>query len=145
MVTDKLLSNYSVLGSAGGVSKALLSILNKSAQDENDPIHPFIVNLNLHLIDNKQKNIDYYKNLFPNLAKKLSIYNFDLNNSIEFENHLKRTQTSLVIDCSFADTVETLRSCDELGVNYINTAFENTMIDETESFDGFGLIERRWP
>lgn len=142
MVTDKLMWNCSVLGSAGGVAKALLSILNKSAQDENDPIHSFIINLNLHLIDNQQKNIDYYKKLFPNLAKNLSVYKFDLNNSTEFRKHLKKTQTSQVLDCSFADTVETLRVCDELGVNYINTAFENTMIDETEDFEGFGLIER---
>lgn len=142
MVTDKPLWNYSVLGSAGGVSKALLSILNKTAEDENDPIHSFVINLKLHLVDNQEKNIDYYKNLFPYLAKNLSVYKFDLKNSTEFTKHLKRTHTSIVLDCSLADTLETLRICDELGVNYINTAFENTMIDETESFDGFGLIER---
>ena len=49
-VTDKLLWNWSILGSAGGVAKAILSILNKSAQDKNDPIHSFIVNVKFHLI-----------------------------------------------------------------------------------------------
>lgn len=140
-MNNKLL-NFSVLGSAGGVAKAILSILNKSAQDKTDPIYAFIVKSKFHLVDFKQKNIDYYKNLFPNLQNNLCTYNFDLNETSIFKEHLKHSQTTLVIDCSCADTVETLRICDELKVNYINTAFENTMIDETESFDGFGLIER---
>ena len=134
--------NFSVLGSAGGVAKAILSILNKSAQDKNDPIHPYIVNSKFHLIDYKQKTINHYKKLFPNLQKNLSTYNFDLKNSSMFKEHLINTQTTLVIDCSWADTVDTLRICDGLNINYINTAFENTMIDEDESFEGFGLIER---
>ncbi len=134
--------NFSVLGSAGGVAKAILSILNKSAQDKTDPIHDCIVNSKFHLIDSKQREIGYYKNLFPNLQNNLYTYSFDINNTAMFKEHLKHTKTTLVIDCSFADTVATLRICDELNVNYINTAFENTMIDEDESFEGFGLIER---
>jgi len=134
--------NISVLGSAGGVAKAILSILNISVQDKNDPIHSFIVNSRFHLIDYKQKNIDRYKKLFPNLRNNLGTYNFDLKNSSMFKEHLINTQTSLVIDCSYADTVEILRICDELNINYINTAFENTMIDEDQSYEGFGLIER---
>lgn len=32
---------------------------------------------------------------------------------------------------------------DELGISYVNTALENTMIDENEElYEGFGLIER---
>ena len=134
--------NISVLGSAGGVAKAILSILNISVQDKNDPIHPFIVNSRFHLIDYKQKNVDRYKKLFPNLRNNLGVYNFDLKNSSLFKEHLINTQTTLVIDCSFADTVDILRTCNELNINYINTAFENTMIDEDQSYEGFGLIER---
>lgn len=134
--------NYSVLGSAGGVAKAILAVLNKSALDKNDHIHPFIVNSKFHLIDKKQKEIDYYKNLFPNLKNNLYTYKFDLSNTADFKEHLINTETSLVIDCSWADTVDMLRVCDELNINYINTAFENTMIDENELYEGFGLIER---
>lgn len=141
-VNSILLHNFSVLGSAGGVAKAILAILNKSAQDKADPIHALIVNSKFHLIDSKQKKLDYYKNLFPNLQNNLCIYNFDLKKTLMFKEHLMHSQTTLVIDCSCADTVETLRICDELSVNYINTAFENAMIDENESFEGFGLIER---
>ncbi len=139
---NKFSNSFSLLGSAGGVSRAILSILDKSALDENDPIHPFIVNSKFHLIDHQQKDLDYYQKLFPNLQYNLCTYNFDLTNTSIFKEHLKNTQTSLVIDCSYADTVDTLRICDELNINYINTAFENTMIDEDASYEGFGLIER---
>ncbi|MHB8125022.1 MAG: S-adenosylmethionine decarboxylase related protein [Desulfitobacteriaceae bacterium] len=136
------INSFSVLGSAGGVAKAILSILNQSAQDKNDPIHPFIVNSKFHLIDNKQKNTSYYKELFPNLVNNLKTYYFDLNNTSIFKEHLQNTQTTFVIDCSWADTVDTLRICDELNINYINTAFENIIMDENELYEGFGLIER---
>ncbi len=138
---NRFFNNFSVLGSAGGVAKAILSILNKSAQDKNDPIYPFIVNSKFNLIDNKQKTTDYYRELFPNLHN-LFTYKFDLKDTLMFKEHLRNTQTTLVIDCSCADTVDTLRICDELSINYINTAFENTMIDEDASYEGFGLIER---
>jgi len=140
-VDNRFFNNFSVLGSAGGVAKAILSILNKSAQDKNDPIYPFIVNSKFNLIDNKQKTTDYYRELFPNLHN-LFTYKFDLKDTLMFKEHLRNTQTTLVIDCSCADTVDTLRICDELSINYINTAFENTMIDEDASYEGFGLIER---
>ena len=143
-MNDSLIKHFSLLGSAGGVAKAILSILNKSAEDKNDPIHPFIVNSKFHLIDYKQKNVDYYNNLFPNLQNNLYTYNFDINNSSMFTEHLMNTQTILVIDCSWADTVNTLKICDELNINYINTAFESSVIDEDEdeATDGFGLIKR---
>lgn len=35
-----------------------------------------------------------------------------------------------------------LQCCDELGVQYINTALENTMVDEKEELEGFTLLER---
>lgn len=139
---NESLSNWSILGSAGGVAKALLSILNKSAQDSQDPVHLILADTNIHLIDCEQKDREYYRMLCPNLIENLHSYEFNLKNAERFKEHLENTITTLVIDCSCADTVDTLRICDELGVNYINTAFENTMIDETESFDGFGLIER---
>ncbi|WP_459997363.1 S-adenosylmethionine decarboxylase related protein [Paradesulfitobacterium aromaticivorans] len=141
-MNDKFFNNFSLLGSAGGVAKAILSILNKSAEDKNDLIHPFIVNSTFHLIDYKQKEVNYYKNLFPNLQNNLYAYNFDLKNTFMFKEHLKNTQTTHVIDCSWADTVDMLRICNELNVNYINTAFESTIVDEDESLEGFGLIER---
>lgn len=141
-MSNSPLINFSILGSAGGVAKAILSIINKAAEDKADPIHAIMVNSKLHLVDSKQKSNDYYRRLFPNLQNNVCTYNFDLSNTAVFKEYLESSQTTLVIDCSCADTIETLRICDELKVNYINTAFENAMIDEDESFEGFGLIER---
>lgn len=44
-----------ILGSAGGVAKSILSILNKSVHDKKDPIYHIINNSKIHLIDYKQK------------------------------------------------------------------------------------------
>lgn len=134
--------SLSILGSSGGVAKAFLSMLNKVTEDINDPIHKFIATCNLHLIDIKQKDITYFQELFPNLATKISLYEFDLNDTDKLTNHLKNTKTSIVVDISWADTIETLNCCNKLGVVYINSAFENTYIDETDEFEGFGLSER---
>lgn len=35
-------STFTILGSSGGVAKAVLAILNQSVQDKNDPIHPIL-------------------------------------------------------------------------------------------------------
>ncbi|HSQ90467.1 S-adenosylmethionine decarboxylase related protein [Romboutsia sp.] len=134
--------SLSILGSSGGVAKAFLSILNKATEDINDPIHKFISTCNVHLIDIKQKDITYFQELFPNLATKISLYEFDLNDTNKFIKHLKNTKTTIVVDISWADTIETLNCCNKLGVVYINSAFENTYIDETEEFEGFGLSKR---
>lgn len=134
--------NFSLLGSAGGVAKAILSILNKSAEDKNDPIHSVIVSTKFHLVDYEQKDKDYYQELFPNLKNNLCLYDFDINDTFIFKKHLINSQTTLVIDCSWADTVSALRVCDQLNINYINTALESTLVDEDESLEGFGLIER---
>lgn len=138
----KNVSNISILGSAGGVARALLAILNKSVEDINDPIHALISSAKLHLVDHQQRLLQYYQKKFPNLSDLCCIYSFNVKNLDLLKEHLIKTQTTLVIDCSFADTVETLSLCNELNIDYINTAFENTMIDEDESYDGFGLIER---
>jgi len=119
-----------------------MSLLNKAAVDQNDPIHPFIANSRLHLVDFKQKNAVYYQDLFPNLRHRLFVYNFDLNDPLILKAHLEETQTTLALDCSWADTLNTLRICDELNVKYVNTAVENALVDEHEEYDGFGLIER---
>ncbi|MFB5283337.1 S-adenosylmethionine decarboxylase related protein [Peribacillus sp. Hz7] len=132
-----------LLGSSGGVAKSILSILNKSAVDKKDPLHPLIQNSTLHLIDNKQKDISYYHNLFPNLSTKCVIHQFDLQDTDHFTQHLSRTQTSIVIDVSWADTVAMLACCNQLGVKYVNSALECAMVDENEElYEGFPLIER---
>lgn len=132
-----------ILGSAGGVAKSILSILNQSAVDEKDPIHHFISSCMIHLIDHKQKEKDYFCRLFPHLQNQFAVHQFDLKDTGKFIEHLKSTQTTIVIDVSWADTVDMLNCCDKLGVKYINTALENTMIDENEElYKGFSLIER---
>jgi hypothetical protein len=132
-----------ILGSSGGVAKAVLSLLNHSAQDPNSPLHPVISNAHLHLIDRKQKGDRYYRKLLPALASRYTLHQFGLRNLPRFREHLKQTRTTLVIDVSWADTAEILRCCNGLGVRYVNTALENAMIDEYEDrFKGFGMAER---
>jgi len=132
-----------ILGSAGGVADGILSILNNSAQDEKDPIHHIIINCSIHLIDNKQKDASFYHHSYPHVKDKFLFHEFDLKDIEQFKDHLKQTKTTVVIDLSWADTVEMIECCDQLGVNYVNTALENTMIDENEElYEGFGLIER---
>ncbi|WP_318617131.1 saccharopine dehydrogenase NADP-binding domain-containing protein [Sporosarcina sp. YIM B06819] len=132
-----------ILGSGGGVAKSILSILNKSAHDKKDPIHHIIKKSRIHLVDNKQQKDDYFHRLFPNLKNYIVLHQFDLKDNKRFIDHLKKTETSLVVDVSWADTVEMLQCCDQLGINYVNTALENTMVDENEElYEGFGLIER---
>jgi len=132
----------SILGSMGGVAKSILSILNYSVTDINDPIHHVITKSKLFLIDINQKEIDYYNQLIPNLIDKLTLLQFDLNDKAKFTEHLKLTNTKLVIDVSWADTIEMIECCNELGVSYINSALENTAVDEDESLYGFPLTER---
>lgn len=132
-----------ILGSAGGVANGILSILNNSVQDEKDPIYREVNNCIIHLIDNQQKDASIYSLSFPNLKDKLITHEFNLKDTAQFTNHLIKTQTSIVIDLSWADTIEMIHCCDQLGVSYVNTALENTMIDENEElYEGFGLIER---
>lgn len=135
-------SIFTILGSAGGVAKAILSILNKSAEDVNDPIHSYMSNCTIHLLDYNQKEMDYYQQLFPNLKDAFFLHQLDLKESNKLRQHLIRTNTDIVIDVSWADTVEVLQCCNDLGVHYVNSALENTMVDENEDLEGFTLIER---
>ncbi|MGX6443392.1 S-adenosylmethionine decarboxylase related protein [Neobacillus sp. K501] len=133
----------SLLGSAGGVAKSVLSLLNKSVMDQNDPIHHIIKNSKIHLIDLKQKNSQYYQTLFPHLSQYLTLHQFDLKDKSKLIHHLKYSNTKILIDVSWADTVEMLECCDQLGIKYVNSALENTFIDDhEEQFLGFPLIER---
>lgn len=132
-----------ILGSAGGVARAVLTLLNHSAQDPNSPLHTIINHAQFHLIDRKQKSARYYHKLLPALANRYVLHQFSLRNTRRFREHLKQSATTLVIDVSWADTVEVLRCCNGLGVRYINTALENTLIDTFEDrFKGFGMAER---
>ncbi|MCY6371479.1 adenosylmethionine decarboxylase [Clostridium ganghwense] len=132
----------SILGSSGGVAKSVLSILNKAVEDKNDPIHSLISNCQLHLIDCKQKDMTYFEKWFPNIKNKITLYEFNLKDTYRFMEHLRSTKTTHVIDISNADTVEMLKCCNELGVVYINSAFENTSVDENVDLEGFTLQER---
>lgn len=134
--------SISILGSSGGVAKAVLAILNRSAQDKNDPLYPIMSNSQLHLIDINQKNKQYFDQLFPNLAKKMKLYQLDLRDVSLFQKHLEKTKTKVVIDVSWADTNEMMNCCNELGILYVNSALENTKVDEDEDLYGFPLTER---
>lgn len=131
-----------ILGSSGGVAKAILAILDKSIQDVEAPIHAFMSRCTIHLIDRKQKSLEYYDKFIPHLNHAVTLHQFDLSNLNMFRQHLSNTKTTLVIDVSWADTVEMLECCNEMGVQYINTALENTMVDFNEELEGFTLLER---
>lgn len=132
-----------ILGSAGGVANGILSILNKSALNETDPLHHIMNKCLIHLIDYEQKDASIYSQSFPHLQDQFILHTFDLKDTKQFTDHLKTSQTDVVIDLSWADTVEMMKCCDQLGIRYVNTALENTMIDENEElYEGFGLIER---
>jgi homospermidine synthase len=132
-----------LLGSSGGVAKAVLSIFNKVVQDSNDPLHDIIKNASFHLIDVKQKDISYFKNIIPLFIKKVTFHEMNVNNTNLFKKHLVESKTVLVVDVSRADSVEMLRCCNEYGVKYVNTALESALVDEDESVNaGFPLKER---
>ena len=111
--------------------------------DQKDPIHHILNQSVIHLIDNEQKDASFYSNSFPQLKNHFVFHEFDLKETQHFTNHLKTSQTDIVIDLSWADTVEMMECCNQLGISYVNTALENTMVDENEDlYEGFGLIER---
>ncbi|QDQ00237.1 S-adenosylmethionine decarboxylase related protein [Lysinibacillus fusiformis] len=136
-------NSITILGSCGGVAKALLSILNKTVQDKNAPINAVIERSFIHLIDKKQISKKTFEELYPNLKDQLVVHQLDLNDKKKLMDHLKDTNTSVVVDVSWADTVEMMQCCNQLGIHYVNTALENPFIDENEElYEGFGLIER---
>jgi homospermidine synthase len=134
--------SITILGSGGGVAKAILSILNQAVQDKNDPLHGLLQKSEFHLIDIEQKPLHYFENLFPYIKKQIFLYELDLSDLESCKNHLQKTNTSVVIDVSWADTNDMLTCCNELGVYYINSALENTAVDEDETLYGFPLAER---
>ena len=136
-------NSITILGSCGGVAKAVLAILNKTVQDKSDPINPIIEKSLIHLVDKREIDQKFLAHLYPNLKNQLVIHQFDLINQVALMEHLKKTNTTVVIDVSWADTVEVMKCCNNLGINYVNTALENPFIDENEElYEGFGLIER---
>ncbi len=134
--------SITLLGSAGGAAKAVLAILNQAIANEKDPIYEVLKNAKFHLVDIKQKDRTYYDELFSNLKGRLYLYEINLQNVVEFKQHLKEKRTSVVIDVSGADTIRVLSCCNELGICYINSALENEYVDQDDSLIGFQLTER---
>ncbi len=132
-----------ILGSAGGVARSILSLLNQTAIEAKAPLNRLIAGSTIHLIDIKQKTKDYYDILFPHLDSKIVLHQMDLSKTEHLTHHLKNTGTTTVIDVSWADTVEMLKCCNDLGVQYVNAAIESTFVDEHENqFQGFALLEK---
>jgi hypothetical protein len=102
--------SITILGSGGGVAKAILSIsiLNQAVQDKNDPLHELLQKSEFHLIDIEQKSLQYFENLFPYIKKQIFLYELDLSDLDSYKNHLQKTNTSVVIDVSWADTNDIL-------------------------------------
>ncbi|MEH7095647.1 S-adenosylmethionine decarboxylase related protein [Neobacillus vireti] len=132
-----------ILGSAGSLARSFLTLLNKASLDQHDPIHQKLYNSTIHLIDYKQRPLNYYQSICPNLIHQLTIHQIDLKDTIILRNYLRESHTSIVIDVSLADTVEMLDCCNQLGVHYVNSALENIYIhDHANDYKGFPLIER---
>ena len=122
MTQNKRQASITILGSSGGAAKAILSILNQAVIDKNDPLHVELVTSTIHLIDIQQKTLHYFENLYPNLSNQIYLYEQDLKNLTLFREHLQKTSTTIVIDVSWADTIDMLTCCNELGVFYLNSA-----------------------
>lgn len=133
---------FTLLGSSGGLAKAVLSLLNVAVTDINDPLYPALTQAELHLIDLNQREDLYYSDLYPNLFSRLHLHQMDLCNLQAFKQHLVVTDTKLVIDVSWADTLEMLNCCNELAIPYVNSALENTAVDDDPTLYGFPLTER---
>ncbi len=134
--------SISVLGSAGGAARAVLALLNHAAQDADDPLYPVLQQAQLHLVDMKPQSRSDCMLRYPNLANRITLHRFDLNDRARLREHLAAAETSLVIDVSWADTIATLECCHEMGIAYLNSALENTAVDEDERLFGFPLTER---
>lgn len=109
-------NSITILGSCGGVAKAELAILNKTVQDKSDPI---IEKSLIHLVDKRKIDQMSLAHFYPNLKNQLVIHPFDLINQVALMEHLKKTNTTVVIDVSWADTVEVMKCCNNLGINYV--------------------------
>ncbi|UVI30830.1 S-adenosylmethionine decarboxylase related protein [Paenibacillus spongiae] len=131
-----------LLGSGGGVAKAVLALLNRSAGDSSSPLHRHLAHCRIHCVDLKQRPKAYYREHCPLLSRDMSLHTLDANDTSLLKKLLKRIGASLVIDLSWADTVSVLSVCDELGIAYANTALENKEVDEMQELEGFTLIER---
>ncbi|MCQ6562464.1 S-adenosylmethionine decarboxylase related protein [Paenibacillus mendelii] len=131
-----------LLGSGGGVAKAFLALLNRSAGDSSSPLHTLLANYRIHCVDIKQRPKSYYHEHCPLLIPDMSLHSLDANDTTRLKRLLRRVGASLVVDLSWADTTSVLSVCDELGIAYANTALENTAVDEMPELEGFTLIER---
>ena len=65
-----------ILGSAGGVANGILSILNKSAINQNDPLHHIMNKCEIHLIDYEQKDASTYSKSFSQLKGQFVLHSF---------------------------------------------------------------------
>jgi saccharopine dehydrogenase-like NADP-dependent oxidoreductase len=136
------MNSLTLLGSSGGLATAVLALLNAAVTDIDDPMQAILANTKLHLIDIQQLKPQYFASLYPNLFTQIHLHQMDLRNLQDFKQHLIETDTKLVIDVSWADTLEMLGCCNELGIPYVNSALENTAVDEDPTLYGFPLTER---
>jgi len=135
--------SITILGSSGGVARAVLSLLNHAAGDPQNPVHERLHNCDIHLVDRRRQRRRDMEQRVPHLSPRIRLHSFDLRDTSRLRRHLRRTKATLVIDVSWADTIEMLACCDELGIPYVNSALENTDVDENEEeYAGFPLIER---
>ncbi|MCA0755354.1 saccharopine dehydrogenase NADP-binding domain-containing protein [Paenibacillus sp. N4] len=131
-----------LLGSGGGVGRAVLALLEQVVRDANAPLHAEIASCTIHCIDSKKVDMNEFASSYGQLSSRIVLHQFDLKDTRRFKRHLVKTGTSLVIDASWADTVEMLACCDELGIMYVNTALESEEVDNRPELEGFTLIER---
>jgi saccharopine dehydrogenase-like NADP-dependent oxidoreductase len=141
MTNERLV--MTLLGSGGGVGKAVLALLEQVLQDTNAPLHAALASSTIHCIDAKPLQLETdYTTYYPQLASHLVLHQFDLQDTERFKQHLVDTASVLVIDASWADTIAMLECCNELAIAYVNTALESAEVDRRNELEGFTLIER---
>lgn len=140
MANDRLV--ITLLGSGGGVGKAVLALLEQALRDAGAPLHQSLTGCIIHCIDAKPLQLADFSPYCPQLASHLVLHQFDLEDTSRFKQHLADTSTALVIDASWADTLAMIECCNEYAVAYVNTALESAEVDRRDELEGFTLIER---
>ncbi|GAB2693859.1 saccharopine dehydrogenase NADP-binding domain-containing protein [Paenibacillus thermoaerophilus] len=131
-----------LLGSAGGVARAVLAVLDHASGTPDDPLHDKLSGSKLYLLDREARPKSYYARLLSRYPGKFGVLTLDLENRDQLLHHLRSSGTTLVIDCSWADTLGTMACCHETGAAYVNTALECFEADDDASVARYSLLRR---
>ncbi|MGE5674167.1 MAG: hypothetical protein ACM3XM_09785 [Mycobacterium leprae] len=137
-------SRITILGSGGGVARAVLAVFNRAAGDPGDPLYPFLQAGPVYLVDLAHPPEGYYDR-FTNLRGRIALRTFSSNDRTALTAHLAESGTGLLLDCSTGNLTGPLEGCAEQGVAYVNTALEYDQIADDPAFALFsGMARCQW-